>query len=151
MNRVIAYTLLFLLMILPATASEIAKCYTTVINEPPEVIDIKISEPVEGRPLICEATIKDEIKDVKIRYKWYKNNVLIEGQEEYFLNQQFFEEGDMITCEVVPNDFVQDGEPKQASAVIQPGPVPPVTGEVTGVGEGGSFVKRFFSWLFNLF
>lgn len=152
--KALIYILFFVIMVYSVTAGSVAtgKVYLNVINDPPEVIDIKTSEPFENEHLVCDPTIKDEIEDVKARYQWYKNDILIEGQEENMLDQGFFEADDIITCEVTPNDLVQDGETKNISVVIKPQPfASAITGAVVGLGRSAGFFNSFLFLLLLAF
>jgi len=134
----IIYVLFFLVTLASVTASNIATAYVgvTVINDPPKIISITTSDPLEGEPLICNVVIEDEIEEAKAKYKWYNNNVLIEGQDRNVLEETFFKAGDVITCEATPNDLVQDGNPEHVSVTIKPKPlVSAITGAVIGFGE----------------
>lgn len=140
------YVLIFLVTIFQVLASnvETAKVHVSVINNPPEVVSIQTSEPLEGSPLICNVVIKDELEDTRAKYRWYNNNVLIEGQNIKLLDETFFQEGNVITCEAIPNDLVQDGEPKSVSVTIKPKPlVSAITGAVIGFGKNQGFLTSF--------
>lgn len=140
------YVLFFIIIVSSVTAgvTETGKVSVEVVNEPPRVIDVKTSEPFENEPLVCDPVIEDEIEDGYAAYHWYKNNVLIDGQAGHILGEEFFQEGDVITCEVTPNDLVQDGESKSVSVVIKPRPfASAITGAVVGVGRDAGFFNSF--------
>jgi hypothetical protein len=140
------YALFFIVALVSVTAGTVEKAevHVTVINNPPEVVSIQTSDPLEGSPLSCDAVIKDEIEDVKTSYQWYNNNVLIEGQDINVLDATLFKQGDVITCEAIPNDLVQDGEPKSVSVTIKPKPlVSAITGAVVGLGKSQGFLNSF--------
>lgn len=140
------YALFFIIVLVSVTAGNVGKAevHVTVVNNPPEILDINTSEPFEDEPLRCNVLTKDEIEDVWVRYKWYKNGVLIEGQEENVLEKEFVKKDDVIMCEATPNDVVQDGEPKSVSVTIKPKPlVSAITGAVIGFGESQGFLNSF--------
>lgn len=142
----IIYILFLLVVLASVTADNIAIAHVgvTVINNPPEIISITTSEPLEGSPLMCNVVIKDEITDTKANYRWYNNNVLIEGQDRNVLEGNFFKEGDIITCEATPNDLVQDGSTEHVSVTIKPKPlVSAITGAVIGFGESQGLLNSF--------
>ncbi|MBM3200549.1 hypothetical protein FJZ53_06425 [Candidatus Woesearchaeota archaeon] len=144
--KLAAYALILILSVSIALASdtETGKVYVTVINDPPEIVNLQTSEPYEGEPLRCEPTIKDETESAKADYKWYKNSVLIQGEESSVLNPELFDRGDVITCEVTPNDLVQDGETKSVSVTITPKPFfSSITGAVVGIAGESSLLSSF--------
>ncbi len=144
--KLIIYVLFFLVALVSVTASDTATAVVslTVVNNHPEVVSIQTSDPLEGSPLSCDAVIKDEIEDVKTKYQWYNNNVLIEGQDINVLDATLFKQGDVITCEAIPNDLVQDGEPKSVSVTIKPKPlVSAITGAVVGLGKSQGLLNSF--------
>lgn len=144
--KLIIYVLFFLIALVSVTASDTAIAYVgvTVVNNPPEVVSITTSEPLEGEPLMCNVVIKDEIAEARANYRWYNNNVLIEDQDRNVLEETLFKEGDVITCEVIPNDLVQDGKPGSVSVTIKPRPlVSAITGAVVGFGESQGFLNTF--------
>lgn len=144
--KLIIYALLFIITLASAIAGNVglAEVHLNVVNNPPEIVSIKTSEPFAGEALRCDVTIKDEIEGVKAKYKWYKNDVLIAGQEENVLNKDIFITDDVITCEVTPNDLAQDGDPKAVSVVIKSKPfLSAITGAVVGVGESQGFLSTF--------
>lgn len=141
--KITIYLLFFVMLASYVTAgsAETAKVYVNVVNSPPEITGMATSNPLSGEPLECEVVVKDEIEGVKVKYKWYNNDVLIQGQDENVLSEDFFVEGDRVACEAIPNDLVQDGGSEKVSVVIKPKPfASAITGAVVGLGSSmGTF------------
>lgn len=139
------YVVVFLVCLANVLASNVAtaEVHVSVINDPPVITAVSIlPEAYEGASLDCEAAFQDELEKINLNYKWYKNGALI-GKER-ILHSSNFDVGDVVTCEVVPNDFVQDGEAKSISVDIKPKPfLSGITGAVVGVGQQVGFLNTF--------
>ncbi|MBU4502436.1 MAG: hypothetical protein KKA79_07605 [Nanoarchaeota archaeon] len=136
------YILFFILLVSSVIAenSQTVYVHLSVINEPPEVLQLTTSGAVEGSSIRCDTIIEDDGSAEPIaKYKWYRDDILLADVNDKVLPEEFFEEGDVITCAVIPNDLTQDGEEKRVSITVKPKPLlSAITGAVVGVGEGGS-------------
>lgn len=113
----------FLLLSATAVSGEqsVAKAEITfgIINEAPVITHISLSpaEAFVDEPLECEAEVEDEHPDlVTYSYIWYVNGHRVDHGGESFYD---FEEGDEVTCVMVPSDIHQaEGNPRKASTSI---------------------------------
>jgi len=90
-----------------------------ITNYPPEVENITLSpeKPFPDSIIECSAVVFDEdIKNVKVYFEWYKNDVLLEEESSKLSD---FKVGDIIKCKITPNDLAQNGTPAVISTVIQ--------------------------------
>lgn len=81
-----------------------------VVNEAPEIVGMSILE--EKGDLYCDVSFVDELNEINLEYKWFRNGELIIGENKNVLSSDFYGYNDKITCEVLPNDYVQDGKMK---------------------------------------
>lgn len=135
----LVFILVFLFFLTEGVSSsnvETGKVHLSVINNPPIITNVAILPAAyEGTVLNCEVDFEDELENINLNYKWYRNDSLIYDQGSA-LPPSYFDEGDVVTCEVIPYDFVQYGEAKTISMEIKPKPfLSLITGAVVGVGE----------------
>ena len=126
MKKTIFLFLLFLYLpnVLSFTSST-ALISLTVINNPPIIKEIFIFPDTvfEDTSIICNASYIDENpKNVIPYYFWYKNGQLLHNEKNYLLQPISFKEGDTITCQITPGDYIQNGSPKIISTIIKPTP-----------------------------
>ncbi|MFH1770753.1 MAG: hypothetical protein ABH828_04305 [archaeon] len=105
MGRMLLLLLLFLLSISIAsgtTSVAYATVNITVINPPPEIIDVSFSsEVLEGKTVGCEVEFFDNIPEtVSLKKEWYVNDEFIFVGEEF----SSFVEGDIVECMVTATD-----------------------------------------------
>lgn len=119
MKKVLLIIMLILISIPYISAPESVTGYVkiNIKNDPPAITGLAILEPYKGIDLFCDADVEDEIKDVRLSYEWYKNNVLL-SEDSAILESTNFDKDDIITCKVVPNDLVQNGEAEQVSVKV---------------------------------
>lgn len=103
-----------------STTGEEALSQPVVIgNAPPEVADVTLTPPiaVEGTVLTClpGSTSDPDGDGVTVSYRWWVSGVEVPPTTDT-LDGTWFDEGDEVTCEVVPNDGQEDG----ASVVSEP-------------------------------
>jgi len=98
-----------------------------VVNSPPVVAGLAI-EPESVSPGIrvqARADMSDADQDViRLSYRWWKNDVLVQEGDEAELDTAGFSRGDTLSVEVVPFDGVQKGQAVR-SASIRVGNIPP--------------------------
>lgn len=90
-----------------------------ITNYPPKVENITLTpeKPFPDSIIECGAVVFDEdIKNVKVYFEWYKNDILLEEESSKLSN---FEPGEVIKCKITPNDLAQNGTPAVISVVIQ--------------------------------
>ena len=63
--KIFAYLFVFVLLSFSALAGAVETGYVNVhvINDPPEIVGMSTSDPVDGSPLFCNAVVKDELED----------------------------------------------------------------------------------------
>lgn len=85
-----------------AVSRDYAYVTITVINAPPEVVDVSFSSEVyEGRTIGCEAEVVDDVPEtVSLKKEWFVNDELVFEGEEF----SGFIKGDIVECLVTPTD-----------------------------------------------
>jgi len=78
--------------------------FLSIVNRPPVITDIYFNPETafEGSRLECVTIVNDEdTEEIKLIYKWYLNNKLIETSNNHLTG---FNENDLVKCEVTPVD-----------------------------------------------
>ena len=98
-----------------------------VVNSPPVVSRLAI-EPESVSPGVrvqARTDISDADRDIiRLSYRWWKNDALVQDGEEAELDTAEFSRGDTLSVEAVPFDGVQTGQAVR-SAPIRVGNSPP--------------------------
>lgn len=141
---VFVFVFLFFLTDVSSSNVGIGKVHLYVTNKPPIVTNVVIFPAAyENTVLNCEADFEDELENINLSYKWYSNNFLVYDQGNA-LPPSYFDKGDIVTCEVIPHDFVQYGEAKIISIEIKSKPfLTSITGAVVGVGKQTGILNTF--------
>ncbi len=133
--------LVFLICLLGVFASdtEEGRVFIEVRNNPPFITNLEIiPDPFEDGLIECVSDFEDELSEIHITYRWYKNNHLL-NKTGSSLRLTNFRNGDIVSCEAIPYDFVQYGESKIISKEVIEKPLSKITGAFIGPnfrGEG---------------
>ena len=99
-----------------------------VVGNSPPVVDHLAIEPESvspGVPVQAHADMSDVDRDlIRVSYRWWKNDSLIQEGDEAELNTAGFSRGDTLSVEAVPFDGVQKGKAVR-SVPIRVGNSPP--------------------------
>jgi len=127
MNKIILS--LFFLALLSFSVFADTKAYgyvtITVQNDPPLVAEIFFTnaQVFEDSIISCDATVVDESPDYVVKkYTWFVNDALVDFHEKA-LPSTYFKETDMVTCQIIPHDVIQDGNGSTISVIVQAIPV----------------------------
>ena len=96
-------------------------------NSPPVIAHLVIEpEPVfPGVRVQAHADTSDADRDlIRLSYRWWKNNVLVQEGDEAELDTAGFSRGDILSVEAVPFDGVEKGKAVR-SVPIRVGNIPP--------------------------
>jgi hypothetical protein len=120
---------LFFLALLSFSAYADSKAYgyvtITVRNDPPEVAEIFFTnnQVFEDSIITCDATVVDEAPSIVVKkYTWFVNDALVDFPEKA-LPSTYFKATDMVTCQIIPHDVIQDGIGSTISVIVQAIPV----------------------------
>lgn len=127
MKKIIVLFLLFFISSFSVTGLEQVTGYVSINieNKAPEITSIFFDkdEIYEDSTIECDATVIDEHPDdINLKYMWYVNKNALRIHTK-FLSSEYFEANDNITCKIIPNDWTQDGEPRNISITVKPIPV----------------------------
>ena len=99
-----------------------------VVGNSPPVVDHLAIEPESvspGVPVQARADMSDVDRDlVRVSYRWWKNDALVQEGDDAELNTAGFSRGDTLSVEAVPFDGVQKGKAVR-SVPIRVGNSPP--------------------------
>jgi hypothetical protein len=113
--------LILLILITKAEANIVTGyVYVQVVNEPPEITSLSLTDPYEDRNLVCNVDFKDEKSSITLFYKWYRNGEFMENKLSNTLPKGSFAGNDIITCSITPYDGYQYGQEKNVSVTILP-------------------------------
>lgn len=101
MGKMLLLLLLFLLsisLVSGAVSRDYAIITITIINPPPEVVEVSFSsEIIEGREVGCDAIVNEE---ASLKKEWFVNDEFVFEGERF----SGFLEGDIVECLVTPTD-----------------------------------------------
>lgn len=101
MGRMLILLLVFILsisLVSGAVSRDYAIITITIINPPPEIVEVSFSSDViEGEVVGCEAIVNEE---ASLKKEWFVNDELVFEGESF----SGFIEGDIVECLVTPTD-----------------------------------------------
>jgi hypothetical protein len=113
----------------------------TILNVAPNMTNVTISPvlPFSYENLTCNATaIDDNLDPISFNYVWYNNGVIAESAtNSSILMHTNTTEGENWTCQATPYDGNTNGNPMNASVIIQGSPLNVTKIEITD--NGGNY------------